>query len=88
MHRHAVEAPPYDEARVAAWANETHALGIKAYQLLPTRAPDHNSASNPVVIDNAYPTAIKADADGQLLEGAARLKAILVDALAPLIRLG
>jgi hypothetical protein len=28
----AVEAPPYDEARVATWANETHALGIRAYQ--------------------------------------------------------
>ena len=77
----AVEAAPYDEARVAAWANETHGLGIKAYQLLPAGSPDHSSPSNPILIDNNYPTAIKADLDGQLLKGAARLKAILEDAI-------
>lgn len=37
-----VEAPPYDEARIAAWANDTHSLGIRAYQLLPPGTLDHN----------------------------------------------
>jgi hypothetical protein len=76
-----VEPPPYDQARIEAWANETHALGIKAYQLLPAGAPDHNSPSNPVIIDNNYAVDIKADLDNQLLKGAARLKAILEDSL-------
>jgi hypothetical protein len=76
-----VEVPPYDEARVTAWANETHALGIRAYQLLPAGSPDHNTPDHPVAIGNDYPTNVKADLDQQLLRGAARLKAILEDAL-------
>jgi hypothetical protein len=70
----AVEAPPYDEARIAAWANETHALGIRAYQLLPAGSPDHNTPEHPITIGNDYPTAIKADLDQQLLRGAAGLE--------------
>lgn len=75
-----VEAPPYDEARVAAWANDTHALGIRAYQLLPAGTPDHNDSSHPVEISNDYAVAIKAELDRELVKGAARLKAILEDA--------
>ncbi|GLR89747.1 S1/P1 nuclease [Bradyrhizobium iriomotense] len=76
-----VEAPPYDQARIAAWANETHILGIKAYQLLPVGTPDHNDAGHPLDINNDYAAAIKADLDRELAKGAARLKAILDDAL-------
>ncbi|MCK1743743.1 hypothetical protein IVA80_23555 [Bradyrhizobium sp. 139] len=76
----AVEAPPFDEARIAAWANETHTLGINAYQLLPPGTPDHNDAGHPVDLNNDYAGAIKADLDAELAKGAARLKAILDDA--------
>ncbi|NEV02777.1 hypothetical protein FNJ47_45720 [Bradyrhizobium sp. UFLA 03-164] len=37
-----VEGPPFDEACIAALANDAHALGIKAYQLLPTAPPDRS----------------------------------------------
>src|SRR5215831_10783660 len=77
----AVEAAPYDETRIAAWANDTHALGIKAYQLLPAGTPDHNNAGHRVEIGNDYPTAVKSDLDAAMAKGAARLKAILEDAL-------
>jgi len=76
-----VEAAPYDETRIAAWANDTHALGIKAYQLLPAGTPDHNNAGHRVEIGNDYPTAVKSDLDAAMAKGAARLKAILEDAL-------
>lgn len=76
-----VEAPPYDQARVASWANDTHALGIKAYQLLPAGTPDHNDPGHPVEIGSDYATGIKADLDGEMAKGAARLRAILNDAL-------
>lgn len=76
-----VEAAPYDQARIAAWANDTHALGIRAYQLLPPGTPDHNDSSHAVDINNDYAVAIKADLDRELAKGAARLKAILEDAL-------
>lgn len=76
-----VEAPPFDEARIAAWANDTHALGIKAYQLLPPGIPDHNDSTHAVEISNDYALAIKPDLDRELAKGAARLKAILEDAL-------
>ncbi|UWU75788.1 hypothetical protein N2603_38445 [Bradyrhizobium huanghuaihaiense] len=77
----AVEAPPYDEARIAAWVNDTHAVGLRAYQLLPPGTPDHNDTSHPVDISNDYAVAIKVDLDTELAKGAARLKAILDDAL-------
>nr|GAJ37845.1 nuclease S1 [Bradyrhizobium sp. DOA9] len=77
----AAEAPPYDEARIAAWANDTHALGIKAYQVLPPGTPDHNDASHPVELGTDYVSAVKHDLDRELMKGAARLKAILEDAL-------
>ncbi|OPY95223.1 hypothetical protein A5906_09600 [Bradyrhizobium sacchari] len=76
-----VEMPPYDEARIGAWANDTHALGIKAYQLLPPGTPDHTDTSHPVDINNDYAIAIKPDLGRELAKGAARLKAILDDAL-------
>ena len=72
---------PYDEARIAAWANDTHELGIKAYQLLPAGTPDHNDAHHPVAIGNDYATEIKPSLDAEMAKGAARLKAILEDAL-------
>jgi nuclease S1 len=62
------------------WANDTHTLGIKAYQLLPSGTPDHSS-SHRVEIGNDYPTALKSDLDSAMAKGAARLKAILEDAL-------
>ncbi|MGY3034257.1 hypothetical protein ACVIIV_003427 [Bradyrhizobium sp. USDA 4354] len=76
-----VEVPPYDEARVAACANDTHALGIRAYQLLPPGTLDHNDSGHTVEFGNDYAVAIKADLDRELVKGAARLKAILEDAL-------
>jgi hypothetical protein len=76
-----VEAAPYDETRIAAWANDTHALGIKAYQLLPAGTPDHNNASHRVEIGNDYAVAVKSDLDAAMAKGAARLKAILEEAL-------
>ncbi|WP_342724166.1 S1/P1 nuclease [Bradyrhizobium sp. B097] len=76
-----VDAPPYDEAKVAGWANDTHAIGIKAYQWLPPGTPVQNDKDHPVTINNDYPTSAKADLDSQLLKGAARLRAILDDAL-------
>lgn len=76
-----VESPPYDEARIATWANDTHAIGIKAYELLPTGTPDHNDAGHPVELGDDYATAVKADLDAAMAKGAARLKAILEDAL-------
>ena len=77
----AVESAPYDEARVASWVNNTHSLGIKAYKLLPAGSPHQNSEDDPVALGNSYALAIKDELDGQLLKGAARLKAILEDAL-------
>lgn len=76
-----MDPPPYDEARIIAWANDTHALGLKAYQLLPAGTPVHNVPSHAVEIGNDYAVGIKTDLDGQLVKGAARLKAILDDAL-------
>ncbi|WOH57713.1 S1/P1 nuclease [Bradyrhizobium sp. BWC-3-1] len=64
-----VEAPPYDEARIAGWANDTHTLGIKAYQLLPAGTPVQNDAGHPVDISNEYASAIKADLDSELAKG-------------------
>lgn len=61
-----MKAAPYDEARIAAWANDTHALGIRAYQLLPAGTPDHNDTSHAVDISNDYAVAIKADLDREL----------------------
>ncbi|GGI33617.1 MULTISPECIES: S1/P1 nuclease [Bradyrhizobium] len=77
----AVEPAPYDEARIAAWANDTHALGIRAYQLLPQGAPEQNDAGHPIELGAEYAAAVKSDLDGELAKGAARLKAILEDAL-------
>ncbi|WIW50119.1 hypothetical protein ML401_37045 (plasmid) [Bradyrhizobium sp. 62B] len=74
-------AASYGEARIAAWANDTHALGIKAYQLLPLGAPEQNDAVHPIELGGDCAAAIKSDLDGQLAKGAARLKAILEDAL-------
>ncbi|MGD5570962.1 S1/P1 nuclease, partial [Xanthomonas citri pv. citri] len=71
----AVETGPYDEARIAAWSNDSHALGIKAYQLLPPDTTASNDASHPVEIGDAYATAVKADLDAAMAKGAARLKA-------------
>lgn len=76
-----VEGAPYDQPRIATWANDSHALGIKAYQLLPPGTPDHNDANHPVEIGTDYAGAIKIDLDGEMAKGAARLKAILDDAL-------
>jgi hypothetical protein len=73
----AVEASPYDETRIAAWANDSHALGIKAYQLLPAGTPD---PSHRIEIGND-PMAVKSNLDAAMAKGAARLKAILEDAL-------
>lgn len=75
------ETPPYDQARIAGWANETHALGIKAYALLPAGTPDHNDAGHPVEIGTDYAASVKADLDSAMTKGAARLKAVLEDAL-------
>jgi hypothetical protein len=50
-----VEAAPYDETRIATWANDSHTLGIKAYQLLPAGTPNHNNASPRIEIGNDYP---------------------------------
>ncbi|MGY2990340.1 S1/P1 nuclease [Bradyrhizobium sp. USDA 4508] len=75
------EAPPYDQARIAAWANETHAVGIKAYALLPPGTPDHNDPGHAVEIDAGYADAVKGDLDDAMTKGAARLKAILDDVL-------
>jgi hypothetical protein len=61
----AVEAAPYDETRVAAWANDTHALGIKVYQLLPGGVPDHSNASHRVDIGNDYAVSVKSALDAR-----------------------
>ncbi|MDA9435416.1 S1/P1 nuclease [Bradyrhizobium sp. CCBAU 51627] len=51
------EGGPYDEARIAAWANDTHALGIKAYQLLPAGTPAANDPAHAVELGDAYAAA-------------------------------
>ncbi|MFK4654203.1 hypothetical protein ABIF97_004137 [Bradyrhizobium japonicum] len=75
-----VELPPYDEARITAWANDTHAFGLKAYRLLPPGTPNHNDPGHAAEINNEYAVAIKADLYRALVKGAARLKFILDDA--------
>lgn len=59
----AVEGAPYDEARVAAWSNDSHALGTKAYQLLPPATPVNSEAFHPLEVGDAYATAVKPDLD-------------------------
>ncbi|MEK9285724.1 MULTISPECIES: hypothetical protein [unclassified Bradyrhizobium] len=54
---------------------------MKAYQLLPAGTLDHNDSGHAVEISNDYAVAIKADLDRELVKRAARLKAILEDAL-------
>jgi hypothetical protein len=51
------------------------------YQLLPGGTPDHSSASHRIEIGNDYAMTVKPDLDAAMAKGAARLKAILEDAL-------
>jgi len=92
----AVEAAPYDAARIIDWANDTHCQGIEAYRLLlPTtpkvtgcsaledpKIPGINDSASPIDLDNAYADPATEILTLQLAKGGARLHAILEDALA------
>ncbi|MBR1034181.1 hypothetical protein [Bradyrhizobium liaoningense] len=76
------EGGPYNEVRIAAWANDTHALGIMAYQPLRAGTPAASDPAHAVELGDAYAVAVKADLNGQMMKSASRLKAVLEDVLA------
>ena len=88
-----VEPGPYDMARIAEWASQTHCDGIEAYRLLVpslpkgpdgqcttvegSKVPSANEQTSPLDIDNKYTDAATPIVTKQLATGGARLAAVL-----------